>query len=59
MNLKIESDILQALKGGPSDVLGLCRETGHGRTAITAACRSLSLKKKVSKNDTGWFFIIK
>lgn len=63
MNLKIEAAVLQALKGGPKDLQGIYSDIGLSvscnRVAINAACRSLVVKKKVSKNDTGWFFTIK
>jgi len=63
MNLKIETMVLQSLRAGPKDLQGIYDGIGLSvscnRVAINAACRSLILKKKVSKNDTGWFLIIK
>lgn len=63
MNLKIEAAVLQSLRSGPRNLQGIYDDIGLSvdcnRVAINAACRSLILKKKVSKNDAGWFFIIK
>lgn len=58
MNKNTELAVLKALKERPKTKALLCEDLGLCAHSVSAALRSLVIKKKVSKNDAGWYFAL-
>jgi hypothetical protein len=55
--LGFEKRVLAALLQ-PKKASQIVAEAGLSRLVVTASLRSLEIKKKVSKNDAGWYFAL-
>lgn len=58
MNKNTELAVLKALKERPKTKALLCEDLGLCAHSVSAALRSLEIKKMIRKSDLGWFFLV-